>query len=1203
MNHQRALFARAIIAIAACWALPAPAQQSVTPLLHPLFQDHAVLQRDQPITVWGHAAPGTPVTLTFATQNVTAHPDASGRWRATLRSLSAGGPYEMTVRAGQAIQTVRDLQIGDVWLCSGQSNMELPVWRALNAEGEIAAATHPLIRLFKVPRKAATSPQENFHDTVAWTSATPETVRDFSAACFFFARELQKTVKVPMGLIQAAWGGSRIEAWSSAGALRAQGGMDTSLDMLALSTRDTAAANAQWGRQWAQWWESRPSATPGDAPWQPGAGGVWHEAPATLGAWERWGVPALADYNGMVWYRTKVMLTAAQAAQRATLELGPVDETDMTWVNGVGVGSQYAPGEPRSYPLPAGLLKAGANHVVINVLDTWADGGLAGPWSAHALRFDDGTRIVLDAGWQYRSAPGQDTPPLAPWHAATGLSTLYNGMIAPLGHPALRGMLWYQGESNTADGPAYAARLRTLRDDWRRQFGPRTPLLVVQLAGYGRPPTAPVASGWAEVREAQRRVAAEDPDSGLAVAIDIGDAYDIHPPNKQELGRRLANVARHVVYGEQSLAPSGPSAPRASRTSEGIRISFGDVTGALVTTGAKGPIGFELCVAAARDCRYADAGLAGNDVLLRVPSGAPATHVRYCWADGPVCTLRDSSGAPAGPFELAVSEAGQGAALAAPVYFDWFEYSGHDAAFEAPLLAGQYRNPILAGFHADPSIVRANGRYYLVNSSFTYFPGIPVFESTDLVHWKQIGHVIDRPGTLNFDGLSVSRGIFAPAISYHDGLFYVVSTAVDSGGNFIATARDPAGPWSEPHWLPDIGGIDPSLFFDADGRAYLVNNDAPSGPPRYDGHRAIWMQQIDLATLDPVGPRRVLVDGGVEPAKNPIWIEGPHLYRREGAYYLSAAEGGTGPQHSQVVLRSRDIWGPYKAYSGNPILTQRDLPDDRPLPVTNAGHADLVEGPDGSWWAVFLASRNYQLRHYNTGRETYLLPVQWRDGWPVILAAGQTIPYVAKAPSWMQSDASQGPFTGNFVQRDDFDSPVLRSEWLQVRVPTQAWAQLDTARGALAVHPLAEDLSTRRNPSFLGRRQQHLRFEASTQMTRPAPGVAAGLAAFQNEDYWYFLGVRSGGAGQVTVFAEGRDGGGVTRTLASLELKASPSLRLKIEGDEGRYAFAYDSGDGRGWQMLVDDVDGTVLSTDRAGGFVGPLLGPFARDERASRSR
>ena len=354
----------------------------------------------------------------------------------------------------------------------------------------------------------------------------PDTVRDFSAACFYFARELQKTVDVPMGLIQAAWGGSRIEAWTSTDALRMQGGMGPALDVLALSARDPAAANTRWGQHWQHWWTTREGAA-ADTPWQPGTDSSgWQRAPATLGAWERWGVPALAGYNGMVWYRTQVTLSADQAAKRAQLELGPIDETDMTWVNGVAVGSQYGAGERRTYALPPGLLKAGANTVVINVLDTYGEGGLAGPASAHAIRLDDGTRIALDARWQYRVAPGVQTPPLAPWHAATGLSTLYNGMISPLGAYGLRGVLWYQGESNTGDAMAYLARLRSLRDDWRGRFGAHTPLLLVQLAGYGQPAVAPVESGWAQVREAQRLAAAEDPRTGLAVAIDIGDKHD-----------------------------------------------------------------------------------------------------------------------------------------------------------------------------------------------------------------------------------------------------------------------------------------------------------------------------------------------------------------------------------------------------------------------------------------------------------------------------------------------------------------------------------------------------------------------------------------------------------------------------------------------------------------------------------------------------
>lgn len=532
----------------------------------------------------------------------------------------------------------------------------------------------------------------------------------------------------------------------------------------------------------------------------------------------------------------------------------------------------------------------------------------------------------------------------------------------------------------------------------------------------------------------------------------------------------------------------------------------------------------------------------------------------------------------------------------APAVFDWFEYRGQDDAFATPLPEGHFRNPVLAGFNADPSVVAANGRFYLVNSSFGYFPAIPVHESTDLVHWQQIGHVIEHPGTLDFDGLGVSRGIFAPTIAFHEGRFHVVSTAVDSGGNFIASATDPAGPWSEPTWLPGVGGIDPSLFFDDDGQAYLLNNDAPAGPPRYDGHRAIWIRRIDIDGGWTLGPASVLVDGGVDPDSNPIWIEGPHLYKVDGWYVLSAAEGGTGPEHSQVVLRSRNVLGPYEPFVGNPILTQRDLPDARELPVTNAGHADLVQGPDGSWWALFLASRAYGERHYNTGRETFLLPVRWQDGWPRILEAGTAIPYVVPTPGFLRAPVDQAPNTGNFRWRDEFDAATPGPEWSFVRVPTRAWLDLQSRPGHLLMRPLREDLSTLRNPSFLARRQQHLRFDASTALRMPAKGASAGLAVFQNERHWYYLGVRRMGQGS-ELFLEKRAGDEAATVVARRRLPRSmQDIVLTVSADGGRYHFG--NRDPRGGVQVLVEADGRVLSTDVAGGFVGTTLGPHARDER-----
>lgn len=633
----------------------ARAADSDAPLLHAMFQGHAVLQRDAPVRIWGDAKPGERVEVVFAGKNARGRADAEGRWQVKLPALKAGGPYTLRVTAGEAMQRIDNVLVGDVWLCSGQSNMELQLWRSLDARAEIAGAASDKIRLLTVPQTGSVTPQDAFAKPTHWQTVTPDTVRDFSAACFYFARELQKTVDVPMGLINAAWGGSRIQAWTSADALSLTGHYDDELEVLSLYSRDPIAATARWGELWGEWWRSRPDTAANDEPWNPSriAGKDWRNAPRQLGAWEHWGVPELSAYDGMVWYRTTVQLSAQQAAQDAVLVLGAADEMDMTWVNGRGVGSTYGAGDARAYPLPRGLLHAGDNTVVVNVLDTYRDGGLAGPASAHALRFADGTQVPLDGAWKYRVAPASESPPQAPWQTAAGLSTLYNGMIAPLGRYGLRGMLWYQGESNIHEAARYRELLRVLRNDWRARFGAGLPMLIVQLAAYGTPKPQPAESGWAEFREAQRLAAAEDPHTGLAVTIDIGDRYDLHPPNKQEVGRRLARAARRVVYGER-LPPSGPVPLSAQRADDAVVVAFGDITGELVAYGADGPIGFELCAAQPGSCRYADAEIRGNAVILRAASAAAATRVRHCWADGPVCTLFDGAGLPAGPFEIPI---------------------------------------------------------------------------------------------------------------------------------------------------------------------------------------------------------------------------------------------------------------------------------------------------------------------------------------------------------------------------------------------------------------------------------------------------------------------------------------------------------------------------------------------------------------------
>jgi alpha-N-arabinofuranosidase len=529
--------------------------------------------------------------------------------------------------------------------------------------------------------------------------------------------------------------------------------------------------------------------------------------------------------------------------------------------------------------------------------------------------------------------------------------------------------------------------------------------------------------------------------------------------------------------------------------------------------------------------------------------------------------------------------------------FYWFEYSGRDPLYSAPLPQGSFHNPVLAGYYPDPGVTRVGDRYYLVNSTFTHWPGIPIHESTDLVHWTLIGHALADPAKVDFDGLRVSAGVFAPAIAYHDGTFYVINTLVDSGGNFFVTAKDPRGPWSDPVWLKEIDGIDPSFFFDADGKAYVVNNGPPEGTPLYDGHRAIWIQEFDVAAQKLVGPRKVLVNGGTDLAKKPIWIEGPHLYRINGWYYLMCAEGGTGPDHSEVIFRAKSPWGPFEPYAGNPILTQRDLPADRANPITNAGHADLVQMKDGSWWALFLASRPYRDYLFNTGRETFLLPVTWKDGWPVILEHGQAIPTTLAGPKAMRPGARGDALSGNFTRRDVFKvAHELGPEWITVYTP-HAPKPFATGDSGLWVAPVKDTtLADRRHAGFIARRQQHQHFDASTELMPTAAKVDAGLAAYQNEKHWYFLGQHQRG-NEVEIFLE-RAAGGAPAVAARQTVSAPRGgrIRLRISGDGGAYSFYYDAGNG--WRPLLEQDDGSFLSTEIAGGFVGTVIGPYAQYEQ-----
>jgi xylan 1,4-beta-xylosidase len=540
--------------------------------------------------------------------------------------------------------------------------------------------------------------------------------------------------------------------------------------------------------------------------------------------------------------------------------------------------------------------------------------------------------------------------------------------------------------------------------------------------------------------------------------------------------------------------------------------------------------------------------------------------------------------------------------------FDWFEYTGRDSVFAARRPGpNEYQNPILAGFYPDPSVVRRGDDYYLVTSSFAYFPGVPIFHSRDLINWTQLGHVLDRPSQLDLRGAStVSRGIFAPVIREHAGTFYMITTIVDRG-NFLVTATNPAGPWSDPVWLPELeGAIDPSIFFDHDGRAYVVNNGPPEGTPLYEGHRAIWAQEYDVAGQKMKGPRRLIVNGGVDITAKPSWIEAPHILERGGKYYLICAEGGTADQHSEVVFRADTPMGPYSPGPSNPILTQRHLDatqPSRPFPVTSTGHADFVDTPNGETWAVFLGTRPYGDNLYNTGRETFLLPVRWVDGWPVILTGDATVPYVAKRPSLPAQRPPTIPTTGNFTVREEFTAPKLAPYWMFLRTPRAPFHDLTSAPGALTLRLGSGRLGAAEQLSFVGRRQQHAYASVSTAMryTPAAPGDEAGLVAFEHDDFNYLLGVTLAEGRPVVrvVQRAGRLTPNGPAVLASAPLAAAPGapVYLRIDARGGRYDFYYATRPGA-WIPLKTDADGTILSTKVAGGFssnfVGVMLGMYA---------
>ena len=502
-----------------------------------------------------------------------------------------------------------------------------------------------------------------------------------------------------------------------------------------------------------------------------------------------------------------------------------------------------------------------------------------------------------------------------------------------------------------------------------------------------------------------------------------------------------------------------------------------------------------------------------------------------------------------------------------------------------------FKNPILSGFHPDPSICRVGDEYYMVNSSFEWFPGIPIYKSKDLINWKLIGYGVTRPEQMQFaDGLQDSRGIYAVTIRHHDGLFYLITTCVQCGGNFYITAKDPAGPWSDPVWLHSQG-IDPSLFWDEDGKCYYVGHGNMSGKNDWPDKNGAWLQELDTKQGKLVGKRVQLTHGH---ASNARWTEGPHIYKINGKYMLLVAEGGTGYFHSVTVFHSDSIWGPYIPDHANPVLTHRHLGKDSY--IHSVGHADLVQTQNGEWWAVSLAKRHFDGYTY-LARETFLTPVEFQklEGvkWetPIFNPGKGGVPEVCKRPNLPWSPVEKTPV------RDNFDADKLALEWNFLRTPMEKWYELKDGHLALELRPQVADSLV--NPSLVARRIEHIAFTASAKMkfSSRKSNEQTGMIVYRvSNGHVQFI--KSGN--ELVLVSTTRAG---KKELARVPYKkAEVVLRIVSDGKDMR--FYYGESEDALTDMGVAQPLSIISDEKVSGGFNGPYVGMYATSNgKSSKSK
>jgi sialate O-acetylesterase len=635
--------------VISCGSLTA-AEVNQLPLLHPLFCDHAVLQREARVPVWGWTKPGATVTVKFAGQTRTAVAGKDGKWMVRLKPMPASAqPRELSVvtSAGNASVTIHDVLVGDVWLCAGQSNMEVGI-KYCDAPNDIATANFPNIRLLTVAHGVGLKPQPTLE--CQWLPCSPQTVQQgswdgFSAVGFYFGRELHQELGIPIGLIQSAWGGTLAEAWTSAEALAPMGDFNDSL----ASVRAMAQVekNKKYSQVYDEWFSAH----------EIGSREGWQNAGVNIPDSKTVKMPqpferiGLGNFDGTAWFRHEFTLPDNWPNAEAKLALGSIDDEDTVWINGVEVGQTHNVDRDRNYPVPAAALKSGTNFLAIRVLDTGGGGGLLAPPGQMRLVSGD-ENVDLDGDWQMKStlpfSSRNAPPPTRDSNNPNVVTYLFNGMIAPLLPFSIKGVIWYQGEANSDHAAQYRRLLPVMIQDWRNHFGEGDfPFYIVQLAAYQATNATPRNHPWAELREAQAMTAKNVPNSGLAVTIDVGDANSVHPKDKHTVGHRLALIAFAKTYGKK-VEYSGPIYRSMKIKGDQALLKFDHADGGLVTKGDK-LAGFAVAGADGKFV-WADATINGSTVTASAPGISNPTAVRYAWDVNPICNLYNQAGLPAVPF-------------------------------------------------------------------------------------------------------------------------------------------------------------------------------------------------------------------------------------------------------------------------------------------------------------------------------------------------------------------------------------------------------------------------------------------------------------------------------------------------------------------------------------------------------------------------